>query len=190
MLTDASLTERLRDYFEGKPGEIDDLLHEILPKLRDIAARESRRERQPALSPTELIHEVWMRNLSKATWTIRDRAHFYAIASLAMRRVLTDMARKRLANRRNWGEQAPFESLSIANGADKDARQIAEVGILMDRLEKELPDSARVVDMHYFAGFTFREIAETTQLTERQIRRRWASGVHWLKQNCKGATVI
>jgi DNA-directed RNA polymerase specialized sigma24 family protein len=53
----------------------------------------------------------------------------------------------------------------------------------MDRLENELPDSARVIDMHYFAGFTFNEIAATNKLTVRQVRLRWQKGLKWLKNN-------
>lgn len=183
MTNENSLTQRLRAYFGGDAENIDALLQEILPKLREIAARELHRERQHApVSPTELIHEVWLRNLSKAKWTIRDQGHFYAIASLAMRRVLTDMARKRLAECRNGGKAPPNEPEAAGSSA-KDAAQIVEIGMSMDRLENELPDSARVIDMHYFAGFTFQEIAATNKLTVRQVRLRWEKGLNWLKNN-------
>ena len=183
VLTDISLTQRLRTYFGGHAENVDELLHDILPKLREIAARESHRDyRRHELSPTELIHEVWLRNLSKASWTIRDRGHFYAIASLAMRRVLIDRARRRLTERRNGELQNP------ANAKDRDALQITEIGQLMDHLEKELPDSARVVDMHYFAGFTFAEIAESNGLTMRQVRVRWEKGMKWLKHHHNGTS--
>jgi RNA polymerase sigma factor (TIGR02999 family) len=189
MTNENSLTQRLRAYFGGDAENIDALLQEILPKLREIAARELHREHHQApVSPTELIHEVWLRNLSRASWTIRDQGHFYAIASLAMRRVLTDMARKRLAERRSGEQPMPANEDSLVNAADKDAGQIVEIGMSMDRLEKELPDSARVVDMHYFAGFTFTEIAETNKLTVRQVRLRWEKGIKWLKSNHQRAT--
>jgi RNA polymerase sigma factor (TIGR02999 family) len=184
MTNENSLTQRLRAYFGGDAENIDALLQEILPKLREIAARELHRERQHApVSPTELIHEVWLRNLSNASWTIRDQGHFYAIASLAMRRVLTDMARKRLTERRSGEEPMPANERSLVNATDKDAAQIVEIGMSMDRLENQLPDSARVMDMHYFAGFTFREIAATNKLTVRQVRLRWEKGLKWLKKN-------
>ncbi len=183
MTNENSLTQRLRAYFGGDAENIDALLQEILPKLREVAARELHRERQHApVSPTELIHEVWLRNLSKASWTIRDQGHFYAIASLAMRRVLTDMARRRLTGRRNGEEPMP----AAIDATDRDARQILEIGLLMDSLEKELPDSARVIDMHYFAGFTFTEIANSHEMTVRQVRLRWEKGLRWLKSNHNG----
>jgi RNA polymerase sigma factor (TIGR02999 family) len=189
MTNEDSLTQRLRDYFGGDAENIDALLREILPKLREIAARELHHERyQTPASPTELIHEIWLRNLSRASWTIRDQGHFYAIASLAMRRVLTDMARRRLAERRSGEQPMPASESSFASTSDKDAGQIVEVGMSMDRLEKELPDSARVIDMHYFAGFTFAEIAETNKLTVRQVRLRWEKGIKWLRNNHQRVT--
>jgi RNA polymerase sigma factor (TIGR02999 family) len=184
MTNENSLTQRLRAYFGGDADDIDALLREIMPKLREIAARELQRERrQTPVSPTELIHEIWLRNLSKAKWTIRDQGHFYAIASLAMRRVLTDMARRRLAGRRKGEEPMPEDDGALDYTPDKDARQILEIGLSMDRMEEELPDCARVIDMHYFAGFNFGEIAETNGLTVRQVRLRWEKGIKWLKNH-------
>ena len=179
---DDSLTERLRAYFGGDSEDLDALLREILPKLREIAARELHREHQYVpVCPTELIQEIWLRNLSRASWTIRDRGHFYAIASLAMRRVLMDHARKRLAERRTAESPMPSNGNLAEGPAVKDARQIVEIGLLMDRLEQEFPDLARVVDMHYFAGFTFTEIAANNNLTVRQVRIRWSKAIQWLK---------
>src|ERR1035441_7523994 len=98
MASYASLTERLNLFMQGNKSVVDALLREVLPKLHEIAVRELKRERYMApLSKTELIHEVWLTSLSKGGWQIRDQGHFYALASLAMRRVLVDLARKRLA---------------------------------------------------------------------------------------------
>ena len=163
----------------------DALLDEILPKLHAIALRELKRERYIApLTKTELIHEVWINSLSKGGWTIRDRGHFYALASLAMRRVLIDLARKRLAERRGGGESPlPLGESAMEQGTDGDgAQQIVEIGILMERLETKDPDAARVVDMHYFSGFTLEEVAEETGLTFRQVRSRWERGQSWIKR--------
>src|ERR1700761_9349110 len=99
------LTEQLQRYSAGDRGVAEAVLREVLPKLHQIAARELRRERYLApLSPTELINEVWIRSLGKGGWQITSRQHFYAIAALAMRRVLVDFARNRLAQRRGDGE--------------------------------------------------------------------------------------
>jgi RNA polymerase sigma factor (TIGR02999 family) len=185
MDSNASLTKRLQLFMQGDTAAADALLREVLPKLRDIALRELKRERYIApLSKTELINELWVSSLSKGGWEIRDQGHFYALASMAMRRVLVDMARKRLAVRRGGGE-ATFslgESGALIGTSVDDAERIVEIGILMDRLEVEDPDGARMVDMHYFSGFTLEEIAKETGLTLKQVRSRWERGMKWLKR--------
>jgi len=180
-----SLTERLQLFMQGDSAVVEALLREVLPKLHQIALRELKRERYVApLSKTELIHEVWLGSLSKGGWQIRDQGHFYALASLAMRRVLVDLARKRLALRRGAGETTLSldESGSLLGTPAHEAEQIVEIGILMERLEAKDPDAARMVDMHYFSGFTLEEIAKETGLTARQVRSRWEKGLKWLKR--------
>src|ERR1035438_10924896 len=92
-----SLTEQLQMFMRGDTAATDALLREVLPRLHEIAVRELKRERYVApLSKTELIHEIWIGSLSRGGWQVRDRGHFFALACLAMRRGLVDLARKRL----------------------------------------------------------------------------------------------
>jgi len=185
-MTDSiSLTEQLKLYSGGDQQIAETVLRAVLPKLHEIAVRELRREHQVSpVSPTELIHEVWLRSLRKGGWAINDREHFFAIAAIAMRRVLVDFARSRIAQRRGEGQA----TVSYEEGSTKskleanDTESIVQVGILMDRLEQVDPAAARIVDMHYFAGFTLEEITEITGLTFRQVRHRWEKGRDWLKQ--------
>jgi RNA polymerase sigma factor (TIGR02999 family) len=167
---------------QGETAAADPLLRELLPKLREIARRELRRERfAEPLSKTELIHELWLGSLSRGGWEIRDRGHFFALASLAMRRILVDMARKRLTARRGGGGELAITGAGAA-ATIEDAGRIVEIGILMDRLEESDPDAARVVDMHYFSGFTIEEIARETGLTPKQARTRWERGMKHMRR--------
>jgi len=164
------------------------VLRQILPELHRIAVRELRRERYMApISATELIHEVWIRNLHKGGWQIESRAHFYAIAGLAMRRVLVDFARTRLAHRRGDGKSP--DSLEDAFEEDREAAAdlelVVEIGEIAEQLEKQHPEVARIVDLHYFLGYTHEEVAEITGLTVRQARHRWEKGRDWLKDRLK-----
>jgi RNA polymerase sigma factor (TIGR02999 family) len=173
----------------GDSSVVDALLREVLPKLYEIAVRELKRERHMApVSKTELINELWLRSLSKGGWEIRDRGHFYALASLAMRRVLVDLARNRLAQRRGSGEEpASLDHSGALTGTTvREAQQIIEVDILMDRLQATDPDAACMVNMIYFAGFTLEEAAKETGLTFRQVRSRWERGRNWLKKMLRG----
>jgi RNA polymerase sigma factor (TIGR02999 family) len=185
---EASITERLQLFMRGDAEVAEALLREVMPKLREVALRALKRERYVApLSKTELISELWIGSLSKGGWKIRDRGHFFALASLAMRHILIDLARKRLAARRGGGETPlPLDEASALLGrVDGDAAQIVEIGILMERLEEKDADAARVVDMHYFSGFTLEEIAAETGLTIRQVRGRWERGLKRLKQKMR-----
>jgi RNA polymerase sigma factor (TIGR02999 family) len=174
---------------QGDNDAVEALLGEVLPKLHQIATRELKRERYIApLSKTELIHEVWLSSLSKGGWEIRDRGHFFALASLAMRHVLVSLARKRLAQRRGGGA----ETLSIENagtdlleGTLEDAQKIVEIGDLMEKLDAKDGVAARIVDMHYFSGFTLEEIAAETGLSVKQVRTRWERGLKFLKRTLR-----
>lgn len=179
-----TLTEELRRYSGGDETIAEALFRKILPALRQIAVRELRRERYVApLSPTELIHEIWLRNLRRGGFQVNSREHFYAIAAVAMQQVLVDFARARLAQRRGNGE-AP-SSLNDDGfrcpAARADLETLVQIGLLMEKLEKHDLAYARIVAMHYFVGFTLEEIAEVTGLTFRQVRHRWEKGRDWLK---------
>jgi len=180
-----SLTERLQLFLRGDAGDTDALVQEILPKLREIALQRLRRERHAAaLSKSDLIQELWVRSLSKGGWQIQDRGHFFALASSAMRYILVDLARRRLALIRGGGE-TPI-SIEEARGNREpwvqDAAKIVEIDLLLKRLAEKDADAARMVEMHYFMGLTFEEIAKETGLTLKQVRTRWERALAWLKR--------
>lgn len=179
-----SLTERLRAFSAGDREAADAALREIYPKLRQIAALRVHKEgRQPPLTPTELINEVWLRHLRKGGWRIDSREDFYAIVSCAMRHVLVDLARGRLAQKRGGIDGSrplePWDEPVDGSGAE----QIVEIGLLMEKLGQVQPRLLPIVDMHYFGGFSFEEIAAITGLSERQVRHLWTKARNWLK-NC------
>lgn len=180
-----SLTQQLQSFSEGDREIAEIVLREVMPKLHQIAVRELHRERYVApLSPTELINEVWLRSLGKGGWQINSREHFYAIAALAMRRVLIDFARQRLALRRGDNQQVvSLDDAAAIPGNSPDFESILQIGALMDQLEKTNRNAARVVDLHYFAGFTLGETAKITGLSFRQVRQLWDKGRDWLKDH-------
>ncbi len=181
-----SLTEQLQAFANGDREMADAVLRAIMPKLHELAARHLEKERYLApVSPTELINEIWLRQMHQGGWHIRSREHFYAIAGRAMRRVLVDFARSRLALKRGaFDPPVPLDQAVAANQPDPNsAAQIVEIGLLMEKMAKARPGSVQVVDMHYFAGFSLEEIAEITGLSVRQVRHRWEKGRDWLKDH-------
>ena len=182
-----SLTEQLQEFLGGDRSGTDALMNEIFPKLRQIARRELKGEwHKAALRPTELIRELWLRDLAKADWQIRNRGHFYAIASLVMRRIVVNMARERLAQRRGGTtEILSLEDSPAHLSQEADALEVIEIGQMLERLDDRDSDAARVIDMHYFAGFTLKEIAESSQISVRQVRLRWERGLKSLRNSLK-----
>jgi RNA polymerase sigma factor (TIGR02999 family) len=170
---------------KGNREIADAVLREVLPRLRQIAVGHLARERVVSpLCPTELINEVWLRRIGKGGWQINDREHFYSIAAHAMRCVLVDFARSRLAEVHGGGEipLALDESMVKTIWAGADALQLVEIGILMDRLDKTDPLAARVAELHYFTGFTLEEAAEIMKLNSRQVRHQWEKAKRWLRE--------
>ena len=183
-----SLTEQLQRFSDGDRVIAESVLRQVLPELHRIAVRALGREQDSSFSPTELINEIWLRKLRQGGWQINSRQHFYAVASLAMRQVLIEFARMRKAERRG-GAQTTLSldgSVTAAGTENIEPESLIQIGILMDRLEKRNAETARIVDMHYFAGFTLDEIAEITGLTLRQVRHRWEFGRNWLKDGMRG----
>jgi RNA polymerase sigma factor (TIGR02999 family) len=185
MNTDISLTQRLRHYLGGDEDFAETVLREVLPKLRQIASRQVGREKRGSpLSATELIHEVWLRNLHQGGWQIRDREHFYSIASYAMRQTLIDFARERSAQKRGSGERT-LHFADLPDGDDPFAEsheQIVLFDIAMQQMEQKDSLTARVADLHYFAGFSLDETAEITGLSPRQVRHRWGKAQSFLRR--------
>jgi RNA polymerase sigma factor (TIGR02999 family) len=139
------------------------------------------------LAPTELVNEVWLRNLRRGGYQIRDRNHFYAIAARAMRLFLVDMARSAMAQSRGSGlHQVVFDEANYGHHpVTANHAEMLEFGLLLEKLEAKDPAAARVVDLHHIVGFTLEEIAENTGLTLRQVRHRWQKGSDWLKRHLK-----
>lgn len=183
------LTELLQRFAEGDRNLAEVILQEILPNLHRIASGQISRERSDLpLTPTELIHEVWISNLHKGRWNIQNRSQFFAIAAHAMRCVLVDAARRRLAQSRGNGAQhMALEDLLLEpkSPATTTPDTILEIDRLMNRLEKVNPTVARIVEMQYFCGFTIEEIAKETGLSSSQVRQLWLKGKKWLATKLK-----
>ena len=177
-------TERLSSFSHGNRSASETVLSRVLPKLRQIASRALRGEnRAVSVSPSDLVQELWLRNLGKSDWQCENERHLYFIAARAMRQILVDMGRRRSAQRRHGGVRISLDSLGPgAEPRVASAEDVVKVMNLIGLLEKTDPATARIVDMHYVTGFTLEEIAKNTGLTLRQVRHRWEKGQAWLKR--------
>jgi RNA polymerase sigma factor (TIGR02999 family) len=183
-----SLTGELRLFSTQDAPSKESLLREILPRLREIAAwRIAGRGARNTITPTELIGETWLSRLHKGKWKIDDREHFFSIVGLAMEQVLTDMARKRVAQKRGSGAaHLSLQELSpCREPVSAEAEQVIAIGLLMEQLAKADPLAAQIVRAHYFAGYGLEEIARESGLSLRQVRHRWEKGKLWLAERLR-----
>jgi len=183
-----SVTELLQNFSVTRDREIAEIiLREVEPALRKIAAGALRGESKvKPLSPTELINEAWVTRLHKGQWSIRDRGEFFAIAARAMRLILVDLARRRLARKRGDGAAViPLDLWTETAGNSATPEQIVAIHEILGKLAAADPAAATVFELKYYLGFTVEEIADHLSLTARQVRHRLDKAEDWLKKRLK-----
>jgi RNA polymerase sigma factor (TIGR02999 family) len=169
--THAEVLDELRS---GRREALDRLLPVVYAELRAIAHRHlAGRTPGGTLVTTALVHEAYLKlvDQSKAEW--RDRAHFLALASVAMRHVLIDRARERSALKRGGERQRITLDEDVA-AIESDAESLLEIDEALDRLAALEPRLARVVECRFYGGLSEEEIAEALGVTVRTVERDWA----------------
>ena len=158
------------------PGALDKAVALAYQELRAIAhQRLMARDRNGAgtLSTTALVHEAYLKLVDQSSAEWRDRAHFFALASVAMRHVLIDRARSRAASKRGGEiEQITLDDDALAT--DDQAVALLEIDDALDRLAETDPRLARVFECRFYGGLTEEEIAAALGVTVRTVERDWA----------------
>ncbi len=164
----------LSDLRSGRQGSLERLVPLVYDELRVIAHRQlGVRGWGGTLSTTGLVHEAYLKlvDQSQAGW--QDRAHFLALASVAMRHVLVDRAKARAALKRGGGRrQVSFDEGAI--GREDQPEALLQLDEALERLAVAEPRLARVVECRFFGGLTEEEIAEVLAVTVRTVQRDWA----------------
>ena len=164
------------------PLASDDLLPLIYEELRRLARGHIARESGPqTLTATALVHEAWLRVSGDAVEVRRwqNRRHFFGAAAEAMRRILIDRAREKLAAKRGGGaERVPIEDAKIA--ADSPDDELFAVHDALAKLTGQDALAGEIVSLRYFAGLKWEEIAELTGISERDLQRQWHFARTWL----------
>lgn len=152
----------------------EELLPLVYDELRQLAAGRLAGEKAgQTLQATALVHEAWLRLSEKEDRNWNDRSHFFRAAAQAMRRILVDRAREKSALKRGEGIRAlDLAEFDLAEATRDD--RVLLIDEVLERLEGEYPEGARVVSLKFFGGLTEKEIAEIQGVTERTVRRQWA----------------
>jgi RNA polymerase sigma factor (TIGR02999 family) len=170
-----SPSDVLSELRSGSRLAVDRLVPLVYDELRAIAHRQlvARGGGGATLQTTGLVHEAYLKLVDHARAEERDRAHFLALASVAMRHVLVDRARARVAQKRG-GEQVrvTFDEEQIA--VEDQPEALLQLDEAMTRLGQMEPRLARVVECRFFGGLTEEEIAEALGITVRTVQRDWA----------------
>jgi len=157
----------------GRADTLDRIMPIVYEHLRVIARHQiARRGGGGTLSTTGLVHEAYLKLVDQSRVAWRDRGHFFALASVAMRHVLVDRAKARGAQKREGAlERVPLDSEQIA--ADDQAEALLMLNDAIDRLAAVEPRLARVVDCRFFGGMSDDETAEALGVTTRTVQRDW-----------------
>lgn len=179
------ITELLQRWQTGDRDAESQLFEALMPDLRAIAARCFRGERSGhTLQPTALVNEAFFRLARAKNIEWQNRGHFFAIASVIMRRLLIDHAR-----RRPDAELLPIEKLPEGVLADATPlEQAIAIDVLLDQLGKESPQLRRVVELKFSLGLTDEEAAEALNLKLRSLQREWFRARKWLYQRLTSAS--
>lgn len=181
----SDVTHILTAIEQGDPHAADKLLPLVYEELRKLAASKMARETPgQTLQPTALVHEAWMRMVGKENPKFQNRAHFFATAAEAMRRILIDNARRKRALRHGGGQQrVAFELADFASASDDD--QLLAVNGALDKLGAQNKAEAELVKLRYFVGMTLEEAAKVLGISARTADNYWAHARAWLFREIK-----
>lgn len=146
------------------------LFAQLYAELHRIAQRELRRNASVTLSATTLLHETYL-SMSRNGAAFADRARFMSYAGCAMRGLLIDYLRNRQAQKR--GSKFEITSLPAEVGAIPDTFDAAKLGAALDELATIHPRLAECVDLKFFCGLSYADIAQLWQVSERTVQRDW-----------------
>jgi RNA polymerase sigma factor (sigma-70 family) len=199
---DHPVTRLLVQWSGGNEAALGELTALLYRELRSLAQRHLRRERpNHTIQRTALVHEAFVRLVSQQSVDWRSRAHFFALASTLMRRILVDHARARLSSKRGGGTpvlsldeltappdeadptgHAEIESISQQGNEEDSDEDIAAIDAALTRLAVIDSRQVQIVQMRYFGGLTIEETAQALEISDATVKREWALARAWLKR--------
>ena len=175
------VTRLLLAWNAGDRAALERLMPLVFAELRELAKRHFRKERPGhTLQPTAVVHEAYFRLIDQTRVTWKNRGHFLAIASQAMRRILIDHARGRGAEKR--GGEVEKVTLDVAIASPEPAREVDILALdeALERLKALDGTQAQIVELRFFGGLTIEETADVMETSPSSIKRDFRSAKAWL----------
>ncbi len=179
--TGPDITGLLVAWRAGDRTAVERLFPLVYDELRRIAHRQLGRERPDhTLGTTALVHEAYLKLVDQSRAQLNDRAHFFAVAARAMRRILVDYARRHTALKRGRRATVSLDDAMLV--ADGRADTLLALDEALARLAEVDERLSRAVECRFFGGLTEEETAEALEVTARTVRRDWVKAKAWLAQ--------
>src|SRR5258706_12704897 len=167
---------------QGDPKAADELLPLVYEELRKLAAHKMANEASGhTLQPTALVHEAWLRIANQDQQHFEGRAHFFAAAAEAMRRILVDRARRKQSVKHGGG-LTPVDITLVELPIESDPDGLLRVHEGLDELAEEEPLRAQIVKLRFFVGMNHNEIPRTLNGSGKTVKRYWAYAKAWLQR--------
>ncbi|QBB69546.1 sigma-70 family RNA polymerase sigma factor [Pseudolysobacter antarcticus] len=172
MTGESAITELLNAANSGDIAAQDVVYTTLYDELKRCAQRLKHTAPGSSLTSTALVHELFLRLNQRCVVKIQNRAHFFALAARAMRQIIVDHARRHRSIKRGGGAEFTDAEKGLNMGADS-AEQALELDAALTRLASRDADLARVVEWHFFAGLSFKEIGVALGRHERTVQHDW-----------------
>ncbi|MEZ4416752.1 MAG: sigma-70 family RNA polymerase sigma factor [Gemmatimonadota bacterium] len=183
------VTHLIHEWRAGDPAALDRLVPLVYAELKGLADQRLRRERPDhTFQPTALVHEAYAR-LVDAKIDYVDRAHFFAVIARTMRSILVDHARARSRQKRGGGAVAMTLDEQLA-AVDQRPEEFLALDEALERLAEQDPRKARVVELHYFGGLNYEEVAAALELSTVTVFRDLRFAKAWLADELGPDTVL
>ena len=157
----------------GDRGALDRVLSTLYNELHAMARRQLAGQYGQTLDATALVHEAYLKLIGRREVQFDDRAHFFAYAASAMRSVVVDYARQRMAQKRGGDLHRVTELPDDVEGGLRLDEDMLALDTALTKLSDVDPKLAQVVELRYFGGLSEQEIADLLKRSERSIRRDW-----------------
>lgn len=181
----SDVTELLERVRLGEQAAQDELLAVVYEELRRQAGSRMRREPSDhTLQPTALVHEAWLRLLGSDT-KFQNRAHFFGVAAIAMRRILIERARRVQRVRHGGGMERVDTHVEVPS--EDDPLDLVVVNRALEDLEKIDEEKAKIVTLRFLLGCTIEETAEALSISPSKVKQDWAFARAWLQRRIESA---